>query len=104
LVVMTAIPPGRWRPLALRCPTAWTAVITAIPGTMQHLAGDPHFGLISTDPQGRAAALRYAAKINDYAKSPAAQDHRVEAIELHTAPPGHGSAEGLTASLTGILT
>ena len=36
-----------WPPGA---PAAWTAVITAIPGTMQHLAGDPHFGLASTDP------------------------------------------------------
>ena len=90
-----------WPPGA---PAAWTAVITAIPGTMQHLAGDPHFGLASTDPQGRAAALRYAAEIHDYATSLTAQDHRVEAIELHTAPRGHGSAEALTTSLTEILT
>lgn len=72
-------------------------------GTMQHLAGDPNFGLTSTDPQGRGAALRYAAKIYDYATSPTAQDHRVEAIELLPAPRGHGSAGALTASLTGIL-
>ena len=30
-----------WPPGA---PAAWTAVITAIPGTMQHLAGDPRSG------------------------------------------------------------
>ena len=85
-----------WPPGA---PAAWTAVVTAIPGTMQHLARDPYFGLASTDPQGRAAALRYAADIHDYARSLTAQHHRVEAIELRSAPRGHGSAEALDASL-----
>jgi hypothetical protein len=82
----------------------WTAVISAIPGTMQHLALDPYFGLASTDPQGRAAALRYTAGIHDYAKSLTAQGHPVEAIELHSAPRDNGSAEALATSLTEILT
>lgn len=90
-----------WPPGA---PAAWTAVITAIPGTMQHLALNPYFGLASTDQQGRAAALRYTAGIRDYAKSLTAQGHPVEAIELHSAPRGNGSAEALTTSLTEILT
>ena len=72
-----------WPPGA---PAAWTAVITAIPGTMQHLSGDPHFGLASTDPQGRAAALRYAAKIHDYAKSLTAQNHRTGSPRKDSCP------------------
>ncbi|MEP6559855.1 MAG: DUF4862 family protein [Nakamurella sp.] len=83
--------------------TDWTAVITAIPGTMQKMGRDPYFGLASSDPTGRAAALSYAADIRDYAESLTADGHRVEAIELHSAPLAHGSAEALTASLHEIL-
>ena len=91
------------QPWPAGAPAHWTGVITAIPGTMQQLAGDPQFGLASTDPQGRASALRYTAHVRDYAKSLAAQRHLVEAIELHSAPRGNGSADALSASLIEIL-
>ena len=40
-------------------------VVTAIPGTMGQLAGDPDFGLASSDEQGRQRALKWFTNLVD---------------------------------------
>ncbi|MET3809218.1 DUF4862 family protein [Arthrobacter sp. UYEF3] len=84
-------------------PAAWSAVVTSIPGTMQRLALDEHFGLASRNPGGRRAALDFVAGIRDYVGALVSSGHRVEAVELHSAPPHHGSPEAFAESLNEVL-
>lgn len=83
--------------------TDWSAVVTAIPGTMQRVGGDPRFGLASTDWEGRRAAVDFTAGILGYVSGLRDQGHRVEAVALHSAPSGHGDPAAFAASLAEIL-
>lgn len=84
-------------------PGAWSAVVTAIPGTMQRVGLDPHFGLASTDSNGRRSAVDFVAGIKDYVAALLDTGHQVEAVELHSAPPHHASAAAFAESLEDIL-
>lgn len=84
-------------------PGAWSAVVTAIPGTMQRLGLDGHFGLASVDPNGRRSAVDFVAGIKDYVADLVAAGHPVEAVELHSAPPRHASPAAFAESLEDIL-
>lgn len=81
----------------------WSAVVTAIPGTMQRVGGDARFGLASTDREGRRAAVDFTAGILSYVAGLRDQGHRVEAVALHSAPSGHGSPAAFAESLGEIL-
>jgi hypothetical protein len=74
-------------------PSEWSYVLTLLPGTMQSLALDPHFGLASGQADGRRAAIalaeqarRYVHRINEHCGRAA-----VKAIHLHSAPSGGGA-------------
>lgn len=71
--------------------TDWSYVFTCIPGVMNALAENPHFGLASNDEAGRAAALQFMqqacaaiAKLNQHFGRQV-----VSAIQIHTAPARH---------------
>lgn len=81
----------------------WSAVVTAIPGTMQRVGGDPRFGLASTNGEGRRAAIDFTAGILGYVARLRDQGHRVEAVALHSAPSGHGDPAAFAESLAEIL-
>lgn len=99
------LPYGPWggQPWPAGAPEGWTAVITAIPGTMQRLKVANAFGLASTDPDGRKAALDFVSGLREYALALADDGHRVEAVELHSAPPLRSSAVFLEQSLKEVL-
>ncbi len=83
----------------------WDLVLTLLPGTMDRLGENPHFGLASDDAGGRAAALAFTAQALDVVRrfNAAAGRRRVVAVELHGAPrlggPASASASALAASL-----
>ena len=87
-------------------PAGWRHVVTCLPGTMQRLAGNPHFGLASDDAAGRASAVAFAGEARD---AVARLNRRlgpgsVLAVELHSAPSRaaagvRSSAASLAASL-----
>ena len=81
----------------------WSAVVTAIPGTMQRVGGDPRFGLASADREGRRAAVDFTAGILSYVAGLRENGHRVEAVALHSAPSGHGNPAAFAESLDEIL-
>jgi hypothetical protein len=84
-------------------PEDWSAVVTAIPGTMKRLGEASTFGLASRDGAGRRAALEFVSGLRDYAHRLADQGHRVEAVELHSAPTLHSSAHSFEESLKEVL-
>jgi hypothetical protein len=84
-------------------PESWSAVVTAIPGTMQRLNQEKTFGLASTDPQGRLEALKFVSGLRDYVLRLAAEGHRVEAVELHSAPHLSSSPGALEESFKVLL-
>lgn len=84
-------------------PAAWSAVVTSIPGTMQRSVLDKSFGLASGDPGGRRAALDFVAGMRDYVAALADSGHRVEAVELHSAPPLCASSDAFAESLRVVL-
>jgi len=84
-------------------PEGWSAVVTAIPGTMKRLSEAPTFGLASRDGDGRRAALQFVSGLRDYVFRLADEGHSVEAIELHSAPPLYSSALCFEESLKEIL-
>lgn len=84
-------------------PAEWSAVVTAIPGTMQRVGLDPNFGLASVDPDGRRAAMEFTAGVREYVTGLRDQGHRVEAVALHSAPSWRGSAPAFAESLAEIL-
>ena len=80
----------------------WDLMITCIPRTMSRLSTSPGYGLASTDPDGRRAALADIAVARDLAQTLAAASgrQRVTAIEVHSAPgPLLGSVEAFAQSL-----
>ncbi|MFT5851986.1 MAG: hypothetical protein ACI87J_001961 [Colwellia sp.] len=83
----------------------WLFVFTSIPGVMGNLAKNPHFGIASTNEEGRQAALAFyqqaqqaILKLNNYSDK-----QSVSFIKIHTAPKitasTHSSIEALQASL-----
>lgn len=84
----------------------WEHVVTLIPGTMGRLQAHPHFGLASSDENGRQAALAMArealaavARLNEAIGRTA-----VFAVEVQSAPSrgpagGVGQAEAFARSL-----
>lgn len=85
----------------------WDLMITCIPRTMMRLAASPGYGLASTDPEGRRAALADVAVARDLARAlaEASGRQRVTAIEVHSAPgPQAGSVEAFAESLTELAT
>lgn len=84
-------------------PEGWSAVVTAIPGTMKRVSQAPTFGLASRDDEGRRAALQFVSGVRDYASRLAGEGHKVEAIELHSAPPLHSSSRLFEESLKEVL-
>ncbi|MGP7959562.1 DUF4862 family protein [Sanguibacter sp. A247] len=72
-------------------------VVTCIPRTMKKLAADGSYGLASSNPAGRAAALADIAEVRDLARDLADRSGRarIRTIEIHTAPaPSDASARG----------
>jgi hypothetical protein len=84
-------------------PQSWSAVVTAIPGTMQRLNQEETFGLASTDRQGRLQALEFVSGLRDYVLRLAQEGHSVEAVELHSAPHRPSSAKALEESFKELL-
>ncbi|MEV7455422.1 DUF4862 family protein [Pseudarthrobacter oxydans] len=84
-------------------PEDWSAVVTAIPGTMKRVGQSSTFGLASRDSEGRRAALEFVSGLRDYASRLAGQGHRVEAVELHSAPSLYSSALLFEESLKEVL-
>lgn len=75
-----------WLPGQLRAD--WKLVLTMIPGVMNRLAEEPHFGLASDDESGRRAALEYAeaARRAVLAANRALGHKAVIGVEVHSAP------------------
>ena len=84
-------------------PRDWSAVITAIPGTMQRLGGSPTFGLASPNAAGRREALDFVAGVQAHALRLKAEGTVVEAVELHSAPFPGASAPMFRESLKEVL-
>ncbi|MFP5311778.1 MAG: DUF4862 family protein [Actinomycetes bacterium] len=84
-------------------PDTWSAVVTAIPGTMQRLNALGAFGLASTDAEGRRQALEFTAGIREYVLRLRGEGRQVEAVELHSAPTGGASAHWFGESLKEVL-
>lgn len=80
-----------WLIAQIRSP--WSLVLTILPGEMQRLAGDKHFGLASADKDGRSRALDYAEAarlaVEKLEKSLGRQ--AVIAVQVHSAPRLGGS-------------
>ena len=91
------------RPWPAGAPEDWSAMVTAIPGTMKRLSQASTFGLASRDGEGRRAALQFASGLRDYASRLADEGHGVEAVELHSAPPLYSSARLFEESLKEML-
>jgi hypothetical protein len=83
----------------------WTFIFTSIPGVMGNIAKNPHFGIASTNEEGRQAALAFYQqarqaifKLNSHLDKQA-----VSFIKIHTAPKittsTRSSIEALQASL-----
>lgn len=78
------------------------SVVTLIPGTMRRLGADASFGLASSDPAGRRAAVQWCLEVRrqidqlDQVRGRAS----VAAVEVHSAPGrGRASAQALARSL-----
>ncbi|TBR45118.1 DUF4862 family protein [Marinomonas agarivorans] len=87
----------------------WDIIFTCIPGIMNNLASNPHFGLASENEAGRQEAIAFMqqareaiVKLNDYAGRQV-----VPAIEIQTAPntvQSNSSTHALKVSLETMLT
>lgn len=84
-------------------PENWSAVVTAIPGTMQRMGRNKTFGLASTDRQSRIESLTFVSELRDYVLQIGQEGHQVEAVELHSAPHLYSSAASLEESLKEVL-
>ncbi|MBI1776296.1 MAG: DUF4862 family protein [Proteobacteria bacterium] len=81
-------------------------VVTCIPGTMEALQSNPHFGLASESGAGRQAALAFAASARDAVTRLNGHLGRtaVVAVELHSAPsPAASGVRSSAASFTRSL-
>ncbi|MDO5644571.1 MAG: DUF4862 family protein [Dermabacter sp.] len=81
------------------------SVVTPIPGTMQRVAADPHFGLASPDPEGRERALAFMrgvlAEVREL--TALAGERVVDAVFVHSAPSGLADADAFRASIADLL-
>lgn len=105
----TSLHPNNEKWLLQQIKPSWTVVVTLMPGTLNRLAFDPQFGLASTSPEGRQAAIDFCeqarqavARINDAAGAAV-----VVAVEVHSAPRAisrsvMSSGERLADSLTAL--
>ncbi len=87
----------------------WTIVLTTLPGTMDKLSDDKHFGLASADPDGRKRALDYmeSARLAVEKLHHALGRRAVRAVMVHSAPRlgasgAKSSLEGFADSLTDL--
>ncbi|UPT74178.1 MAG: DUF4862 family protein [Elusimicrobiota bacterium] len=87
----------------------WTIVLTILPGEMDRLAKDKHFGLASADEGGRARALDFAesARLAVERLNKSLGRAAVIAVQVHSAPRLGGSGaksslEKLAASLSDL--
>ena len=85
----------------------WSLVLTTLPGAMDRLGEDKHFGLASADPDGRKRALDYieSARLAVEKLHRALGRRAVRAVLVHSAPRLGGSGaksslEGFAGSLT----
>lgn len=88
--------------LAAQLPAHWEAnTITAIPGTMQNVGKNAAFGLASTDPDGKQAALEFTEQIRQCVVDLADKKGKkvIAAVQLHSAPTNGANAPAFTASL-----
>ena len=76
-------------------------VVTAIPGTMGRLAGDPDFGLASADGPGRQRALEwFTALVDDVRALHEVVGHPVVRwVEVHSAPSRKADVKAFASSL-----
>lgn len=92
--------------LACRLPAHWHHnTVTLIPGTMQHVARTPGFGLASPREEGRLAAVRFAmdarAAIASLADARGTND--VAFLEIHTAPTVLADPDAMRRSVAELL-
>lgn len=87
----------------------WSLVLTTLPGTMDRLNGNKHFGLASADPDGRRRAVDFieSARLAVVNLHIALGRRAVRAVQVHSAPRlgGSGAAsslEGFVQSLTDL--
>ena len=89
--------------------TNWNFIFTSIPGVMKNLTHNPHFGIASTNEDGRKAAIEFyqqarlaILKLNKHLDKQA-----VSYIKIHTAPKisakVSSSKQALQASLETLL-
>ena len=85
----------------------WSLVLTLLPGVMDFLKDDTHFGLASADPDGRKRALDYTESARRAVEKLhlALGRRAVRAVMLHSAPRlgdsgAKASLEGFVDSLT----
>ncbi|MEK7389558.1 MAG: DUF4862 family protein [Elusimicrobiota bacterium] len=84
----------------------WSFVLTLLPGVMDRLAKDRHFGLASTNPDGRARALDFTESARRAVERLNARMSRraVLAVEIHSAPrrvePHQSSVSAFADSLS----
>jgi hypothetical protein len=83
----------------------WQFVFTSIPGVMGNLAKNPHFGIASTNEEGRQAALAFyqkaqlaILKLNSHLDRQA-----VSFIKIHTAPKITGQTQSSIQALQASL-
>jgi len=83
----------------------WQFIFTSIPGVMGNLAKNPHFGIASTNENGRQAALEFyqqarqaILKLNQHLGIQA-----VSYIKIHTAPKISAKVSSSTQSLKASL-
>jgi hypothetical protein len=95
------------RALARLLEPDWRNVVTNIPGTIAAVAKDARYGLASSDPEGRAAAVQHVRLLHDQVRElqDANGEEAVKVVELHSAPvavAGASSIADLSASLVEI--
>lgn len=93
-----------------RVADGWDIVLTTIPGTRARLDHNPSFGLASTSPSGREAAVAFVHAVLDTARriDQALGRRAVSGIGLVSAPralpdPGTSSGANLAESLVQVL-
>lgn len=79
----------------------WTLVLTTLPGTMDRLSENKHFGLASADPDGRRRAVDFIETARRTVENLhiALGRRAVRAVQVHSAPRlgGSGAASSLEA-------
>lgn len=87
-------------------PEHWTTnTITAIPGTMQNVWKEPHFGLASAEKSGREAALDFCEGIRRSVAelNTATGRNSISVIQLHSAPTKLADTDAFNTSLEQLL-